>query len=229
MGAGVGANGSRLRAVARGAKQQADAQLERCELCGEPIGAGHRHLLDLDSRELMCACRACKILFDRGAAGGGHYRLVPDRRLALPDFRLDDASWAELRIPVDMAFFFHNSQVDRVVAFYPSPMGPTESELELSEWASLEQANPVLASMEIDVEALLVNRARGARQHFLVPIEDCYDLVGLIRTRWRGFSGGKEVWEEIERFYGDLAARSKTMTSNPEEEAWRTSEPARAT
>ena len=99
-----------------------------------------------------------------------------------------------------MAFFFRNSAEGRVMAFYPSPMGPTESLLELSTWDELERVNPVLLEMEPDVEALLVNRARGARQQWLVPIDDCYALVGVIRTRWRGFSGGREVWQEIDRF-----------------------------
>jgi hypothetical protein len=65
--------------------------------------------------------------------------------------------------------------------------------------------------MERDVEALLVNRVRGARQHFLVPMDECYSLVGLIRMRWRGLSGGREVWEEIERFFEGLRERSKSI------------------
>ena len=54
-----------------------------------------------------------------------------------------------------------------------------------------------------------MNRARGQRRHWLVPIEDCYALVAVIRTRWRGFSGGREVWDELERFYGELDRKSK--------------------
>jgi hypothetical protein len=53
---------------------------ERCELCGEPVQPAHRHLLDVPARQLRCACRACVLLFDRSGAGGGHYRLVGDRR-----------------------------------------------------------------------------------------------------------------------------------------------------
>jgi Family of unknown function (DUF5947) len=212
---------SKLRQVARRGAEAREAELERCELCGEPIPPEHRHLLDLRSRELMCACRACKLLFDRGAAGGGHFRLVPDRRLRLADFELNDAAWEELRIPVEMAFFFHRSDAGRVVAFYPSPAGPTESLLELSAWDELEHANPVLGELEPDVEALLVNRSRGARDYFLVPIEDCYALVGLIRTRWRGLTGGSEVWEEIKGFFYGLAARSEEAHSKREEAAWR--------
>ena len=39
----------------------------------------------------------------------------------------------------------------------------------------------MLATLEPDIEALLVNRARGARRHWIVPIDECYALVGLIR------------------------------------------------
>ena len=124
---------------------------------------------------------------------------------------MSDAQWESLRIPVDMAFFFYSTPAERVVAFYPSPMGPTESLLKLSAWEELEESNPLLAGMEQDVEALLVNRVRGAREHFLVPIDVCYGLVGLIRMQWRGLSGGREVWEEIERFFEALRERSKSV------------------
>jgi hypothetical protein len=180
-----------------------------CELCGAPIGSEHRHLLDLQTRQLLCSCRACSLLFDRTAAGGGHYRLIPQRRLRLERFVLSDELWEQLRIPVDMAYFFYSSQAERVLAFYPSPMGATESRLELTAWDQITQPNPVLETMEADVEALLVNRAREKRGHWLVPIDDCYRLVAVIRTRWRGFSGGKEVWLEIERFFEDLDRRAR--------------------
>jgi hypothetical protein len=110
-----------------------------------------------------------------------------------------------------MAFFFYSTPAERVVAFYPSPMGPTESLLKLSTWEELERYNPVLEGMERDVEALLVNRVLGAREHFLVPIDECYSLVGLIRMHWRGLSGGREVWEEIGRFFEELRGRSKSV------------------
>jgi hypothetical protein len=215
----------RLQRLAQGGASQARGaqpdDVERCDLCGEAIPPEHRHLLDLETRELRCACRACSLLFDRTAAGGGHYLRVPDRRLRLVDFELPDPVWEELRIPVEMAFFFRSSREGRVMAYYPSPMGPTESALRLDAWDEIERANPVLATMEDDVEALLVNRARGARGHWLVPIEDCYALVGVIRTSWRGFSGGKEVWERIDRFFEELGARSSRPKSG-EEMTWRT-------
>jgi Family of unknown function (DUF5947) len=198
----------RLQSLAQRSTAPREAPAERCDLCAESIPSEHRHLLDLSSRELMCTCRACSLLFSGDAAGRGHYRMVPDRRLRLDGFELDDLAWDKLRIPVDMAFFFHNSSEGRVMAFYPSPLGPTESQLELHSWRELEAANPVLRRMEPDVEALLVNRARGARRQWLVPIDECYALVGAIRTYWRGFSGGREVWQEIERFFAGLDKRS---------------------
>jgi hypothetical protein len=201
---------SRLMQVMREAQRE-DA-LEHCELCSEVIPPQHRHLVNLETRELLCACRACSILFDRAAAGGDHFRLVPDRRLRLAGFEMDDVTWVSLQIPVDMAFFFHNSRAGRVMAFYPSPAGPTESLLELEAWDEIERCNPLLADVEPDVEALLVNRARGARDYFVVPIDDCYRLVALIRTHWRGFTGGSEVWEEIAGFFGELREIAKEVT-----------------
>jgi len=207
---------SRLARLAQGAPvrvaapEPQEAAVEQCDLCAAPGGPAHRHLVDLDDRRLMCACRACALLFDSEAAGGGHRRLVPTRRRRLDGFVLDGAQWDRLRIPVDMAFFFRSTPDDRVLAFYPSPAGPTESLLELEAWSELEAANPVLDEMAPDVEALLVSRARDMREHWLVPIDDCYELVGLIRGRWRGFGGGEEVWAAIDAFFGDLSTREET-------------------
>jgi Family of unknown function (DUF5947) len=201
---------SRLARLARPPEPlPAVVEEEQCELCGDPIDQLHRHVLDLRERRLLCACRACVILLDRQGAGGRHFRLVPDTCRLVEGFYLDDVLWSRLRIPVDMAFFFRSTPAGRVLAFYPSPMGPTESLLELDAWAELEAANPALGELEPDVEALLVNRARGRREHWLVPIDDCYELVGVIRTRWKGLSGGEEVWEAIGRFFDDLATREE--------------------
>jgi hypothetical protein len=196
-----------LSRLAELARPRAPAAVEhRCELCNAPMGAEHDHMLELHNREIACACRACALLFP---GGNGLYRVIGDRRLRLDELDLDDAMWEELRVPVDMAFFFHHSSEGRVMAFYPSPMGPTESLLRLEAWDGLVAANPVLETLEPDVEALLVHRARGERRHYVVPIDDCYALVGLIRTRWKGFTGGRDAWDEITRFYDDLDRRSR--------------------
>ncbi|MEA2201486.1 MAG: hypothetical protein QOI89_2082 [Solirubrobacteraceae bacterium] len=205
---------SRLRRLAQrpsggggDARPQVD---EHCELCSGPIGGDHRHLLELSSRELVCTCRPCSLLFDRPGSGSGRYKLVPERRLRLESLVFSDEAWEELRIPVEMAFFFHSSAEQRVLAYYPGAMGATESLLELSSWQELERENPILTGLEPDVEALLVNRTKGGTRHWLVPLDECYGLVGLIRTHWRGLSGGSEVWQEIDRFFEELDGRARS-------------------
>jgi hypothetical protein len=200
---------TRLERLARRSAVERETRLERCELCGAPLPESHRHVLDLRDRELRCACRPCSILFDRDGAGAGHLRLVGDRRLRIEDLALGDAAWAELRLPVDLAFFFHHSGRGRVVAYYPSPMGPTESQLGLAAWTAIAAANPVLATLAPDVEALLVDRTSGARRHWIVPIDECYGLVGCIRSHWRGFTGGSEVWQAVRDRLDALDRRSR--------------------
>lgn len=188
---------------------EAQPAVPGCEMCAEPIAGEHRHTLDLESRRVLCVCRACAILLDRDAAGGGHYRLIPTRRLRLERFRLEDHTWASLRIPVDLAFFFSDGSQQRVRAFYPSPMGPTESQLTLDTWTDLEEGNPILGEMADDVEALLVDRSGENRRYWIVPIDDCYRLVGVMRIHWKGLAGGKEVWDRIEGFFEDLTRDSR--------------------
>jgi len=190
---------------------QARGAEERCELCGAAIEPEHRHVADVQARTLLCACRGCAILLGRQGAGGGHYRLVPERRLLLRVLELDDERWATLQVPVDLAFFFHSSTAGRVVALYPSPVGATESQLALEAWDGLEATNPVLAELEPDVEALLVRGTGAARESFLVPISDCYELVALIRSRWKGLAGGSEVAAEVGRFFDMLRTREREV------------------
>jgi hypothetical protein len=217
------ASGSRLRRLAQRPPAPTPAGVdeeERCELCGEPIPARHRHLIDLDRHALLCACRACTVLFDQRAAGGRHYRLIPDRSRAIADLDLDDVRWSALRIPVELAFFFRSTPAGRTVAFYPGPMGATESQLALDAWTDLEARNPVLATMEPDVEALLVHRAGQERRHWLVPVDRCYDLVGRIRTSWQGLGGGDRVWGEIGAFFAELRDGARIVTREGKEIAW---------
>lgn len=213
---------SRLQRLARQSTVAREATQERCELCGAPIPVDHRHVLHRDSRELLCACTPCSLLFDRDAAAEGRYKRVPDRRLAVFDLELDDVLWEELRLPVDIAFFVRRSDGGRVEAFYPGPMGATESQLTLEAWVALEAANPVLTTLDADVEALLVNRAHGARRNWIVPMDECFRLVGLIRLHWHGLTGGKAVWEELARYFDGLDRRSRPATRNDgKEPTWR--------
>jgi hypothetical protein len=62
------------------------------------------------------------------------------------------------------------------------------------------------------VEALLVNRVGATRgvsaEHYIVPIDECYKLVGLIRIHWHGLSGGTEVWREVGNFFAELKQKA---------------------
>ena len=185
--------------------------VERCELCSAELPPDHQHLLEPVQRKVLCACMACSVLFS--SRGETKYKRVPRQVRLLAGFQLSDAQWDSLMIPINMAFFFESTPDNRVVALYPSPAGPIESLLPLDAWRDIVVENPLLAAMEPDVEALLVNRigqARGAgeAEYFLAPIDECYKLVGLIRGNWRGFSGGTEVWHEITKFFTQLKEKA---------------------
>ena len=189
-----------------------------CEMCAEPIGDEHGHVANLEDRRILCACRPCTLLFTHEGAGsertaGGdapvrRFRAVPERHRYDPDFAMSEGDWDDLAIPVRMAFFFHNSGLGRTVAFYPGPGGATESELPLDAWVRVLAANPAVADVEPDVEALLVDRDTGA---YLVPIDVCYELVGLVRLHWKGFDGGAEAWERIDAFFAGLRERGERV------------------
>jgi hypothetical protein len=185
---------------------QRPAVRERCELCSAPLADQHAHLLDLTSRQLVCACDPCAILFD--AQGAGKYRRAPRDIRALGNFRLSDEIWQALDLPINLAFFLHNSATGRVVAYYPSPGGATEALPPPDAWKMLVEDNPILSDLRPDVEALLVNRLSSPPAYYRVGIDKCFELVGLIRTYWRGLSGGKAVGRAIDRFFTALKERA---------------------
>jgi hypothetical protein len=182
-------------------------------MCREVLDSrrGHGHLVDTDKRSLLCACRACYLLFTHEGAAGGKYRAVPDRVLHDPDRPLTDEDWNELQIPVAMAFFFFNSALGRVAAGYPSPGGPTECELDLAAWDRLAATHPLLGAMAPDVEAILVNRTENGNEVFLIPIDMCYSLVGELRLLWQGFDGGAEVRAALAAFLDGLRQRALVL------------------
>lgn len=179
---------------------------EHCDLCAAVLPEAHPHLLELSSRRIICVCAACALLFDR--PGIGKYRLVPRRVQFLADFRLPEEEWAALHLPIDLAFFLYSSTAERILALYPSPGGATEALPPPDAWRILVADNPILQKMQPDVEALLVNRVASPHTYYLAGIDECYKLVGLIRSHWRGLSGGAAVWKEIERFFIALKKRA---------------------
>ncbi|WP_199431956.1 DUF5947 family protein [Qaidamihabitans albus] len=192
--------GALERVIRRAGARRAEAA-EHCDLCSVPVSPAHRHILDTENGELMCACPACWLLFDRDAASNGHYRQVPQRRL-----RIEPVPTEALGVPVGLAFFVVRDD-GTALAHYPSPMGPTRWEVDQEVWRELAERRAELRGLEANVEALLVNTARGRQQHWLVPIDDCFRLVAVVRREWKGLSGGSTVWPEIERFFSELTER----------------------
>jgi Family of unknown function (DUF5947) len=213
------------RAAARSDRDAAEGT-ERCEMCRDVLSERHGHVVDLEKRSLSCTCRACYLLFTHEGAAGGRYRAVPEDVYHDPGRPLTDADWNELQIPVGMAFFFHNSALDRVVAGYPGPGGATECELDLAAWDRLAAAYPLLGTLAPDVEAIFVNRTADggaspagpppadsgtsppAYEVFLIPVDECYSLVGELRMKWQGFDGGAEARAALATFLDGLRRRA---------------------
>jgi Family of unknown function (DUF5947) len=177
-------------------------EIEQCELCSIRLASVHRHLLEMATRRIVCACDPCALRFENVLEG--KFKLIPRDARPLPDFQMSAAEWEALSLPINLAFFFYDSPNEKMAAYYPSPAGATESLLPLTAWEALVEANPILRQLRPDVETLLLNRVNEKREYFIAPIDVCFELVGLIRIHWRGFSGGEEVWREIDGFFSRL-------------------------
>jgi hypothetical protein len=211
-GSAAGASLVALHGLAKAAlpvarEHSAAGEDERCELCGAPLAPAHSHLVSVEDRALLCACRPCTLLFTHQGAGAGRLRAVSERRVYRGTLRSAIDPWELLEIPVGLAFVFESSAAGRPAAFYPGPAGATESLLPLATWRELAASHPVLATLAADVEAVLLHRnAGGETEGYLVPIDTCYELTGLVRRRWRGFDGGDEVRADVAAFFSQLRA-----------------------
>lgn len=178
----------------------AHARTGSCELCPLSLAEDHRHLLHLDDRRILCVCETCWSM----RSGDAEYRPTGARTLWLEDFQLAEDVWAGFQIPIGLAFVMRSGATGGIVALYPSPAGATECELDLAGWDRLAEANPVLQRIEPDAEALIVNRLAEPPQYVIAPIDQCYRLVGLIKARWEGISGGDAIESAVQEFFSDL-------------------------
>ena len=101
-----------------------------------------------------------------------------------------------------------SSVTGAVVALYPSPAGATESELELTAWDALREANPVLEQLEPDAEALIVNRTPASPSTRSCPSTTATGMVGLVKSRWEGITGGRGVDEAIAEFFDGMREKA---------------------
>lgn len=177
---------------------------ERCDLCNARLPDDHRHLLHLEERRIVCSCEACWALH----SGDAEYRPAGMRTVWLEPFDCDEEMWGRFQIPIGLAFFMRSTVSGGVVAFYPSPAGATESELDLDAWDAFVRRNPALGELDPDAEALIVNRLSEPQQAVIAPIDECYRLVGLIKTLWEGISGGQALERAVPEFFEGLRERS---------------------
>ncbi len=207
---------ARLRSLAQGGRaRDPDAvrltvhppppPAERCDLCGTTLPHDHRHLLHLTERRIDCACEPCWARH----SGDPEYRPTGMRTVWLSGFDCDAELWARFGIPIALAFFMRSSVTGGVVAFYPSPAGATESELELTAWEDLVARNPALADLDADAEALIANRLSDPGQYAIAPIDECYRLVGLVKSCWEGISGGAALERAVPEFFAALRAQTQ--------------------
>ncbi|MGV9455238.1 DUF5947 family protein [Streptomyces sp. NPDC003635] len=194
-------DGALARLIRSSADRTATAEAERCDLCAAPVPDEHAHLYDTSEEQPVCACGACSVLFADDGAGEGRYRLVPRRRIRLPKVDTE-----VLGVPVGLVFFVPRAD-GTVTAEGPSPAGAMRWEVDAAAWRRLARDRPELASLEPDVEALLVNTVHGLDHHWIVPVDDCFRMVAVVRREWRGLSGGGRVWPAVERFFEDLTER----------------------
>ncbi|HVH42495.1 MAG TPA: DUF5947 family protein [Labilithrix sp.] len=171
-----------------------------CELCSAKAGPRHAHLVDVASRALLCACIACSSNF--GAAT--KLRRVPEAVRRAVALGASDAWWATLGVPTGVAFFVPRSASAPSV-FYPGLAGATEANVVPEAWQAAVSTHPLLAEIEPEVEALLVDRVDGAREHWIVGVDRCFELVFRIRQAWTGLTGGEGVRDARRAFFSELA------------------------
>jgi hypothetical protein len=168
-----------------------------CDLCGAPAAEEHPHLFDVEARALKCVCQACGLVMRTSE----RLRRVPERVTRVRTLGSDDAAWARLGLPVGLAFFVRRSGGDEVEVHYPGMVGTVTSSVPLDVWREVASGHPAIADLAEEVEALVVNRIEGAREHWIVGIDRAFELAGRVRATWRGFTGGEEVRAELSRYF----------------------------
>ncbi len=177
-----------------------------CEICGEATTDRHAHLVDVHARALACVCDPCA----QTLGGGGRYRRVPTdvkRVAALAD---DERWWPALGLPAGMAFFVPRGHGDvGVTAHYPGPAGATEGAVAREAWSDVARRCEAAGGIEPEVQALLVNRIDGAREHWIVGVDRCWELVARVREHWKGLTGGDDMKRELARFFSEVAQEER--------------------
>ncbi len=176
---------------------------EHCDLCQEQVPDEHRHLYDTDGGEVLCACRACSLLFAgeeaaQGATGWCRGAASASRRSTRPAWACPSA-WRSSCPP----------PTARSAAHYPSPRatrcGGGPGGLGRSRGGL-----PACASCAPTWRRCSSTR-HGGRAALDRPVDDCHRVVAIVRREWR-MSGGDRVWPAVEQFFAGLETSEPTTT-----------------
>lgn len=186
------------------------SSLDGCGLCDADIEVeGHRHVTDLESGAIQCVCQACHNLFTPAGSGGGRWRAIPDRWLEIDDAR---NLLHQLDIPVAVAFVVIDARLGRPRVSYPGIAGVVASDLPLDTWDLVVVDHPEVASLEPEVEALLVRSRAGHDEAYLVPVDACYELAGRMRGRMTTASVGPHGDDELDALFARVRSRVARAT-----------------
>jgi len=173
--------------------------MSKCDFCGSGIADEHEHLIDIQKGKVLCACESCSVTESKE-----QIKRVPKRYLYLDSFNMPEEVWGVFEIPINLAFFYRSPIKGRTVSVYPSPLGAIEGKSSTIAWNELLELNPILEQIEEDVEALMVNKTMTPNEYYIAPIDECYKLIGLMRSSWKGITGGTAAYEAIKDFFANL-------------------------
>jgi hypothetical protein len=160
----------------------------------------------------VCACEACWALY----SGDAEYRPTGCGRCGwINASTVTPRRGRAFQIPIGLAFFMRSTVTGGVVAFYPSPAGATESELSLDVLGRAGRAQPVLEHLDPMPRRSSSTAPPSPTSTRSLPIDDCYALVGLIKSRWEGISGGAAIEQAVPEFFEAIRARSGGAMSVP--------------
>lgn len=190
-----------------------DTAENACAFCQSSTAAHYRHLLDVPSRKILCACQQCASHVEPLEE---NFKLIPTTARRLSDFQMTDYQWDGLSLPINLAFFYRDNLSGEMAVVYPQPDGLVKDTLSNAQWAVLEEENPALAEMQADIEALLVNRVGFARDYFIAPVDQCHELADRLLLRWRQGPDGEQAWGEIHEFFTALRKEAEIQPNNTE-------------
>ena len=117
-----------------------------------------------------------------------------------------------LQIPVGVAFFFVNSSLGRVAAFYPGPGRRHRVRAAARHLGRGGRGQPGAgdaAARRRGLPGAGRPEREAERSASSCPIDACYELVGHLRRLWRGFDGGREAHDSIDAFFDRVRRRAR--------------------